>query len=149
MGYPHITYAINIRLINRAVGSLDGREAPQAPLKIDLNTYNPKTAQQFTIYQEALVQRILPLARKFPKIYPEFTEKLVRELIAPVHYLETRKLSTLLNTVANDQQKKEKDGKTKGGKGGIKKATIKVAAPMHKDLNDYGGDVYADEFDFM
>lgn len=104
----------------------------------------PKTAAEFDEFKVALVDRIQKYQTS--RNYLEFLDNLVRDLARPLKDLDVRKISSTLNTLANEKQRNSKESKKKGKN---KKASVVTSTPKNKtDTHDYSQD-YNDFDDFM
>ncbi|KAJ1880531.1 Translation initiation factor 3 subunit J component [Coemansia sp. RSA 486] len=110
-----------------------------------LATINPKSQGDFDEFQKALVQRIQKAQNS--RLYNQFLEKLIRELVEPLKDIEVRKISSTLISLANEKQRAAREASKPKKKN--KKATI-AAPPKNKiDMADYSNQAYDDFDDFM
>ncbi|KAJ2636468.1 Translation initiation factor 3 subunit J component [Coemansia sp. RSA 1286] len=110
-----------------------------------LATINPKSQDDFDEFQKALVQRIQKAQNS--RLYNQFLEKLIRELVEPLKDIEVRKISSTLISLANEKQRAAREASKPKKKN--KKATI-AAPPKNKiDMADYSNQAYDDFDDFM
>ncbi|KAF9902569.1 Translation initiation factor 3 subunit J component [Linnemannia zychae] len=110
----------------------------------ELETFKPKTKDQFNEYTTMLVNVI----QKHEKqgLYVSFLEGLIRELAQGTRDVDVRKFASTLTTLANEKQKAAKDALKSKKKGSNKPSltATKVAATT-VDTRDYSNDY--DEFD--
>lgn len=90
------------------------KPAPPTNTNLPLPTSATRKQEELKPLHDTLVACISPIALSHPKLYPQFIETLCRELIDPLEASDIRKLSSVINAMVSEKQKREKDALAKG-----------------------------------
>ncbi|KAJ1860835.1 Translation initiation factor 3 subunit J component [Coemansia sp. RSA 2703] len=110
-----------------------------------LATINPKTQAEFDEFRKALVDRITKAQNS--RLYNQFLEKLIRDLVDPLKDLDVRKIASGLTTLANEKQRAAREASKPKKKN--KKATLSAPPKDQMDMADYSREDFDDYDDFM
>ncbi|KAI3636198.1 hypothetical protein MIR68_005550 [Amoeboaphelidium protococcarum] len=99
-----------------AAGALDSKQS--------IDSMHPTSKEDFEQFADLIVQKVASCSAK-PSVYAQFLDTLYRNLALNLDPIAIRKLSSTLNTLANDKQRQEKD---KGKKKSTAKSQLKVSA---------------------
>ncbi|UYV67316.1 hypothetical protein LAZ67_5000210, partial [Cordylochernes scorpioides] len=111
----------------------------EAPSSDSFESQNPSTKEEFDEFKKLVVDKLQSLEKS--ALYMPFLEDFMRDLCVNFEAEEVKKLSSVLNALANEKVKSQK-GKAKKKAGG-KKATLKLDRGNNY-MEDYGGDDFED-----
>lgn len=94
---------------------------PAAPTDTNLPLPTAATKRQDDLQPllDTLIACLTPMSISHPKLYPTFIEQLAHPLFEPLEAAELRKISSSLNAMISEKQKREREqnAKGKGAKG--------------------------------